>query len=113
MRKVVLEKGKQQGQKHFTVIGLTKLLGEPICCIIIIECKEELFDIRSGNDLSKEKVGYESGGEEYFCMHVGSGKYHPGGTSCTYKAGIVSCLVEFSGGGGIYQGILSQTYLGT
>ena len=25
--------------KHFTVIWLTNLLGKPICCIAIIECK--------------------------------------------------------------------------
>ena len=50
--------------KHFTVIGLTNLLGEPICCIVIVEGKERLFDIRDVNDLSKEKVGYESDGEE-------------------------------------------------
>ena len=27
--------------KHFTVIGITNLLGEPICCIVIIEGKEK------------------------------------------------------------------------
>ena len=27
-------------QKHFTVIGLKNLLGEPICCILIVEGKE-------------------------------------------------------------------------
>ena len=45
--------------KHFTVIGLTNLLGEPISCIVIIEGRESLFDIRAGNDFSKDKVGYE------------------------------------------------------
>ena len=34
-------------------------------------------------------------------MDVGSGKYHPGGSSCTYKWKTVPCLVEFSVGGGI------------
>ena len=50
--------------KHFIVIGLTNLLGEPICCILIIEGKEQCFYIWDGIDLSKEKVGDESGGEE-------------------------------------------------
>ena len=27
-------------KKHFTVIGLKNLLGEPICCILIVEGKE-------------------------------------------------------------------------
>ena len=27
-------------QKHLTVIGLKNLLGEPICCILIVEGKE-------------------------------------------------------------------------
>ena len=43
--------------KHFTVIGLKKLLGEHICCIVIIEGKEKSFDILDGIDLSKDKVG--------------------------------------------------------
>ena len=50
--------------KHFTVVGLTKLLGEPICCIVIIEGKEKSFDILDGIDLSKDKVGDDSDGEE-------------------------------------------------
>ena len=49
--------------KHFTFIGLTNLLDEPICCIVIVEGKEKLFDIWAGIDLSKEKFGYESAGE--------------------------------------------------
>ena len=74
---------KSNKKKHFTVIGLTKLLCEPIFCILIIEGKEQLFDIWDGIYLSKEKVGYESYGEECFRMNVGYGNYHPGGTSCT------------------------------
>ena len=50
--------------KNFTVIGITNLLGEPICFIVIIEGKEELFDFRSGIYFSKDKVGDESDGEE-------------------------------------------------
>ena len=39
-------------EKNFTVIDLTKLLGEPICCIVIIEGKG-FFDIYTGIDLFK------------------------------------------------------------
>ena len=46
--------------KHYIVIGLTNLLGKPICCIEIIEGKEKLFDIRAGIDLSKENDGDNS-----------------------------------------------------
>ena len=60
-----------------------------------------MFDIKDGIDLFKEKVGYESDREEYFCMNVVSGKYHTGGTSCTYKGNTVPCFVELSEGGGI------------
>ena len=45
------------------VIGLTKLLGEHICCIVIIEGKEKWFDIRADIDLSKDKVVDEIDGE--------------------------------------------------
>ena len=50
--------------KHFTVIGITNLLGEPVCCIVIIEVREKMFDLWDVIDFSKEKVGYESDGEE-------------------------------------------------
>ena len=43
--KVIYEKGciaqrKAKKVKNFTVIGITNLLGETICCIVIIEGKE-------------------------------------------------------------------------
>ena len=41
-------------------------------------------------------------------MNIGSGKYHPGGTSCTYKGEIVPCLVRFSEGGIISGNILTN-----
>ena len=39
--------------KRFTVIGITNLLGEPICFIVIIEGKEIFFYIWYGIYLSK------------------------------------------------------------
>ena len=41
-------------------------------------------------------------------MNVVSGRYHPGGPSCTYKVKKVPCLVEFSEGGGISGHILTN-----
>ena len=41
-------------------------------------------------------------------MNVGSGKYHPVGSSCTYKEKTVTCLVEFSKGGGISGNIITN-----
>ena len=58
------------------------------------------------------KVGNESDGYEYFCNNVGSGKYYPGGPSCTKKVKKLSALSIFLKVGE-YQGIFSQTYLGT
>ena len=48
--------------KHFTIIGITNLIGEPICCILIIEVKEEPIDIRASIDFYKEKFGYKRDG---------------------------------------------------
>ena len=67
-REIDFEKGciaqrKTRKKKHFTFIGITNLLGEPIFWIVIIEGKEKLFDIRDDIYLSKEKVGDESDGE--------------------------------------------------
>ena len=51
----------------------------------------KFFDIRAGVNFSREKDGYESDGEEKFLVNVGSDKYDPGGPSCTYKEGKVTC----------------------
>ena len=51
-------------EKHFTVIGIINLLVEPICCILIIEGKAQLFYIRDSIYLSKEKVGDDIDREE-------------------------------------------------
>ena len=82
--------------KHFTVIGITNLLGEPICCILIIESKEELFGIRAGIYFSKNKVGDESDREELLFMGVVSDKYHPGGPTftCEGGGGSISCQIS-------------------
>ena len=53
-----------RNERHFTVIGLTNLLDEPIFFILVAEGKEYWFDIRSRIDLSKEKIGDEGDGEE-------------------------------------------------
>ena len=45
MREVVLHKDRQKKAKNFKVIGITNLLGKPICCIVIIEIKKELFTL--------------------------------------------------------------------
>ena len=70
------------------------------------------FFSRDGIDCSKDKVGDESDGEEYFRMNVVHDKYHPGGHNCTYRGYKVPVLSKFLRVG-MYQGILSQTYLGT
>ena len=88
--------------EHFTDIGLLKVLCEPICCIVTIESKEQLFNIWAGIDLYKEKVGDESDGEEYFRKNVGYVKYHPGESSCTYKGKIFPVLSNFQKVG-VYQ----------
>ena len=49
--------------KHFTVIGLKNLLVDTICCIVIIEGKEQWFDTRDGIALFRDKVGDEIDGE--------------------------------------------------
>ena len=43
-------------------------------------------------------------------MNIGSGKYHPGGPSCTYKVKTVPCLLIFSEGGGISGHIITNVF---
>ena len=62
-KRCIVERKAKIKVKHFTFIGLTNLLDEHICCNVIIESKERLFDIWYCIDLSKEEVGDESDGE--------------------------------------------------
>ena len=116
--KVLYEKGsiaqiKSTKKRNISqLLGLKNYPGEPICCIVIVEGKEELFGIRYGIDFSKNKVRDESDVEEYFYMNIGSDKYHPCGPTCTNKGGKVPCLVEFLRVR-LYQRILSRAYLCT
>ena len=87
---------KQQQKWNISqLLGLQNLPIKPICCIVFIEGKQQLFDFRAGIDLSTEKVGDESDGEEYFGMNVGSGKYHTVGITYNYKGGgsYLSCRI--------------------
>jgi hypothetical protein len=44
--------------KHFNLMGPTNLvLGDPVCCIVIIEGKVDAFDIRYGIDFMNQDLG--------------------------------------------------------
>jgi hypothetical protein len=53
----VPQKMKTKKDKHITLMGLTNLLGDPVCCIVIIEGKVDAFDIRYGIDFMNQDLG--------------------------------------------------------
>jgi hypothetical protein len=47
--------------KHFTCLGFTNFLGEPILCVVIVTGKEYNFTIEGGIDCNMEMIGYTRG----------------------------------------------------
>ena len=93
--------------KHFTLLGLTLLNGEPLMCVVIIQGTLEKSDYWAGIDILAEKIGDESD-DDFLEMNSGPGKLFPGGPSCTVCGKVVPCFVRFQPKGGMTSVILKD-----
>jgi hypothetical protein len=91
--------------KHFTCLGFTNLLGDPVLCVIIVTGKEYSFAIESGIDYDVDPIGNVED-EDCFEKNVGEGKYFPGGPTCNYKGTKVPFILTFQESGGMTGQIL-------
>ena len=101
---------------HFTCLGLTRLDGEALMCVVIITGKKRNMLVESGIDWTKlseinDEYNIKDGEEvEFFEANYGEGKLFPGAPSCFYKGVEVPALVTFTEGGGMDGKILKQIF---
>ena len=89
VREVLFHTNKlEKKDNHFTCMGFTNLLGEPVLCVVIVTGKEHSFQIEAGIDYDVMYVG-DVEDEDFFEKNVGEGKYFPGGPNCVYKGKVV------------------------
>ena len=100
---------------HFTCLGLTRLDGEALMCVVIIQGKKRDIATESGidwNALSQLDIDDIPEGQEatFFINNFGKNKVFPGGPSCFYKGKEVPAFITFSEGGGINGNILTEIF---
>ena len=91
--------------KHFTLLGLTALTGDPVMCVLIIEGKKMNALQECGMDIFAEKIG-EMSDEIFFENNQGQGKRFPGGPTCVFQGKDIPCLVRFTQSGSITSEVL-------
>ena len=109
--KLLVTKGTEPQQristkdKHFTVLGLTALNGEPALCVIIFSGKQPNMDVESGIDIMAEVNGkYDDA--DFHMKNLGPGKMFPGGPTCTFNGVEVPCMCRWTPKGSITSDIL-------
>ena len=91
--------------KHWTLIGLTALNGDPIMCVLILAGIRKVPIYKCVMDVFAEQVG-EVTDEHYFKQNCGKSKKYPGGPTCVFQGVEVPCLVQWSPKGSITSQIL-------
>ena len=91
-------------------MGLTRLDGEALMCVVIIAGKRRDMLVETGIDWME--LSDSNDGEEavFFEANYGPGKLFPGAPSCYYKGVEVSAMVTFTESGGMDGKILKQIF---
>ena len=101
---------------HFTCLGLTRLDGEPLMCVIIIQGKRRDVLVEMGIDwnLLHQIADIDNLDDDelidFLATHHGQNKLFPGGPVCNFKGKEVPSYVTFSEGGGINSDILTEIF---
>ena len=91
--------------KHYTVLGLTAISGDPVMCVVIFTGTRENRLWETGIDAFAETEGRVSDAD-YFEKNSGKNKRFPGGPTCTCQGKEVPCLTRWSPSGSITSAIL-------
>ena len=102
--------------QHFTCLGLTRLDGEALMCVVIISGKRQDALVESGiewNELNNiENIDSMEDLDElqFFISNFGKNNLFPGGPTCNYKGIEVPAYITFSESGGISATILTNIF---
>ena len=101
---------------HFTCLGLTRLDGEPLMCVVLIQGKRRDILTETGVDWNKlchDGVLRDINNDDeiaFFTDNLGKDKLFPGGPSCFYKGKEVPSFVTFTDGGGMDGFVLTGIF---
>ena len=93
--------------KHFTLLGLTTIGGDPVMCVIIFAGTIENKLWETGIDIFATAEG-EVGDDDFFENNSGPGKRFPGGPTCIFQGKELPCLIRWSKKGSITSEILTD-----
>ena len=93
-------------EKHFTLLGLTLLTGEPLMCVIIFSGENEKTFVETGVDPNCEKIYGLETDYDFVLKNTGKGKLFPTGPECTYKGKKIPCMCQWSPNGSMTGEIL-------
>ena len=86
--------------KHYTVLGLTLLNGQPLMCVVIMAGERPKAQVESGIDFFADAIGSVND-DDYFEKNTGEGKKFPCGPTCTVGGIKVPTLVRWGPKGSI------------
>ena len=101
---------------HFTCLGLTRLDGVALLCVVIISGKKTDALVESGvewdqlNDIEDVDSIEDVDELQFFINNFGKDNLFPGGPTCRYKGVEVPAFVTFSDSGGISGEILTNIF---
>ena len=103
--KGMIPQEKNTRDKHWTLLGLTALNGDPIMCVIIFAGIGSQAVVEIEMDVFVEQEGEDSD-DDYFKKNSGKNKRYPRGPTCTFQGTEVPCLTQWSPEGSITPAIL-------
>ena len=92
---VIPQEKSSRNDKHFTLLGLTLLSGEPLVYVIIFVGKRRNPVVEMEIDPRTEEVGSVLD-EDYIFKSFGEGRRFPGGPACTYRGKKIPCIHQWS-----------------
>lgn len=95
--------------KHFTVMGLTLLTGQPLMCVVILTGTHMKSEIEMGVDMFSETVGNPHD-PDYVSKNSGKGKRFPGGPECVVNDTVVPCFIRWSESGSMTSKLLKEVF---
>ena len=99
---------------HFTCLGLTRLDGIALMCVVLLTGKKRDIMVETGIDWSQAVSVNEDvvNGSElaFFRQNFGNEKLFPGGPSCIFKGTEVPCFIKFTDAGGIDGETLTEIF---
>ena len=104
----VPQKRASKKDKHFTLLGLTLLTGEPLMCVIIFAGEKNRDLVELGVDPFCETIIGDASEHDYVVKNTGKVKLFPYGPECTYRGKVIPCLCRWSKNGSMTGPILKD-----